>query len=70
MKQKVIYHRFIPVRLPVISTVTLWLLLDRLGAPGWAYGCLWMLAAIVTVAIVVTWRQTSYAEPVFKEDKP
>jgi hypothetical protein len=43
----VIANEYMPVRLPVIPTVALWLLLDRLAVPGWAWGVFWTVFAFL-----------------------
>ena len=51
MKRKtVIKSSSLPARPPTLAAIAWWLLLDRLGAPGWAYGVMWTLAAILFVA--------------------
>lgn len=42
----VIKSSSLPTRSPISFAVLFWLLLDRLGAPGWAYGVLWSLVAL------------------------
>lgn len=51
MKRKVaIKSSSLPARSPIASTVLFWLLLDRLGAPAWAYGVLWTLTGLCGIA--------------------
>jgi len=65
MKRKiVIKHSSLPVRSPVGGAILWWLLLDRLGAPAWAYGVLWTLVAIGAIAWIyylftTDWRDVS-----------
>lgn len=48
MKKKYISHANLPPRFPIYLAAVGWLLLDRLGAPGWAHGVLWTLVGLVT----------------------
>ena len=42
----------LPSQPPTFAAIVWWLLLDRLNAPGWAYGVLWTLVAIFFIAWV------------------
>lgn len=42
----------LPVPSPVLGVITLWLLMDRLGAPMWAYGVLGTFAALWLFAFI------------------
>jgi hypothetical protein len=56
---KVIDSENLPARLPLWSSITVWLLLDRLQAPGWVYGVMGTLFAIIWIAAIVKFfRQT------------
>jgi len=37
-KRKVVSEKNLPTRLPVWSSLIVWLLLDRFNPPGWAWG--------------------------------
>lgn len=50
----VIKSSSLPKRPPVGMAVLYWLLLDRLGAPGWAYGVLWSLVALCAIVFVIS----------------
>lgn len=44
-------------RLPVTFAIVWWLLLDRLDAPGWAYGVLGSVVVLAfTVWVMALWR--------------
>lgn len=43
----------LPPRLPLSHAAIGWLLLDRFDAPGWAFGVLWTLIALLVVGFVV-----------------
>lgn len=43
----VVARKHLPTRFRVWPLVTLWLLLDRLGIPSWAWGVFWTLAVLV-----------------------
>lgn len=47
IKIKVLPHKRLPTRLPIWNTATAWLLLDRGQAPGWLWGAVGVLLAIV-----------------------
>lgn len=37
---------------PVHAAIVWWLLLDRFGAPGWAFGVLWTAVAILAIGFI------------------
>ena len=53
MKKKVaIKASSMPARSPVGFAILMWLLLDRLGAPQWAYGVLWTIVGLLAIAFI------------------
>ncbi len=47
MKRKIVIKALsLPTRSPLGMAIVLWLLLDRLGAPGWVFGVLWTMIAL------------------------
>lgn len=47
MKRKIaIKSSSLPARSPVGTALLLWLFLEHIGAPGWAYGALWTVVAL------------------------
>jgi len=52
----VIKSSSLALRPPTFAAIVWWLLLDRLGAPGWAYGVLWTLVAIFFIVWVYRFR--------------
>lgn len=55
MKKKVVIKSSsLPMRSPIGAAVLYWLLLEQIGAPGWAYGVLWTLIGIAGVAYVIS----------------
>lgn len=42
-----------PLRLPWQATILLWLLLDRLHAPGWVWGAVGFLLVIVWISWLI-----------------
>lgn len=54
-KRKEINPKYLPTRLPIVSTAVLWLLLDRMAAPQWLWGAAglfvlaWWAAAIYVI---------------------
>jgi len=55
MKKKVVIKSSsLPMRSPAGAAVLYWLLLEHIGAPGWAYGMLWTLVCIGVVGYVAS----------------
>lgn len=52
-KKTAIKASSLQTRSPVSFAILMWLLLDRLGAPQWAYGVLWTLVAILTAGLIL-----------------
>ncbi|MCA1857437.1 hypothetical protein LE190_16105 [Massilia oculi] len=61
-KRIVIKTSSLPVRLPVTFTTSGWLLLDRLAAPGWAFGVFWTLVAALVVGFIYGLRHTEFKD--------
>ena len=60
MKKKVaIKHSSLPMRSTVGLAIVMWLLLDRLSAPGWAYGVLWTIVGILAIAFAYDLHRTT-----------
>lgn len=60
----------LPARSPVGFAILIWLLLDRLAAPDWAYGVLWTIVALATINWVVCFCTTVEQDvPGFGEKK-
>jgi len=58
----------LPTRSPFGLAILLWLLLDRLAAPGWAFGALWTVIALLAVMWVVSfWTESFRDVPGFGE---
>lgn len=51
---KVISHKHLPSRLPIMTTIVIWLLLDRLHPPGWYWGVVITLVAILWIGGIVS----------------
>lgn len=63
MKRKiVIKSSSLPMRSPIGFAILYWLLMDRLGAPGWAYGVLWTFVGLMTIVYVITFFATTYRD--------
>lgn len=57
MTEYVIHRKNLPTRIPLPFLAIVWLLLDRFGAPGWAFGVFWTLAVILLAACGVALYQ-------------
>lgn len=67
-REIVIKSSSIQARLPVGFAILFWLLLDRLGAPGCAFGVLWAVVALLVVMWVVSfWTESFRDVPGFGE---
>ena len=55
--RKVIARTNMPVRLPIWQTVTMMLVFDRFGAPGWLWGVALTLVAVQFVALYAVHRR-------------
>lgn len=65
---KVVKYKNLPARLPVWPTIVLWLLLDRLRAPGWVWGVCGTITALGwlgSLAQLLYQKETD----IFKEDQ-
>lgn len=51
-KKTVISFKSLPQRAPVHTAIVWWLLMDRLGAPAWAYGVMWTVVAILAIGFI------------------
>lgn len=51
-KRKVISRKNLPTRMPLALTIALGLLLDRCAAPGWVWGVVGTLMAVVWIAVI------------------
>ncbi len=49
---KVVHYRCLPAKIPVMSGITLWLLLDRLQVPAWVWGAVGAAYAILFLLCV------------------
>lgn len=72
MKTPKIDRRDLPTRFPVLATVVLWLLLDRLSPPGWVLGAAWTLWGIWWAVALYTAGQeeTRRVFPEAEADQP
>lgn len=51
--------RNLPTRMPTFPLITIWLLLDRFGAPAWAHGVYWTLAVLIMIIFGFSlWQET------------
>ncbi|HEY0062982.1 MAG TPA: hypothetical protein VGC21_12740 [Telluria sp.] len=58
----------LPTRSPLLAALVCWLMLDRLGAPEWAYGVMWTIFAVLaTVVLIERFTSTERDVPGFGE---
>ena len=55
MKRRVIHAKNLPVRIPIWSTATVWLLMDRFQVRGVWAGVVWTIWAILCVILLIGW---------------
>jgi hypothetical protein len=53
-KDKVIRYENLPRNLPLFQTLVIWLVFDRLSAPGWLWG-------VVVTLVVLIWSVSIFA---------
>jgi hypothetical protein len=61
--RKVISLKALPARIPVIPTCVAWLMLDRLDAPGWAWGVVMTFIGIVWIGSIAAIWINEYVDP-------
>lgn len=69
-KRRVISRTNMPARLPVWQTVTLVLVLDRVGVPGWLWGVALALTGVVWVLTYVIHRGEEAVDVLAAGDAP
>lgn len=67
-KRIVVAHKYMPTVWPITFSIASWLLMDRLGIPGWAWGVYWTLLAIIWIALSVSLFTEEARNPF--EDRP
>jgi hypothetical protein len=69
MKRKVVVKASsLPPRSPATFGIVMWLLLDRLQAPQWAYGVLWTFVGLIYFGYIYDlWRIEQRDIPGFGE---
>ncbi len=69
MKRKVIATRYLPTFVPFQTGFILWLVLDRVQAPGWVWGVLFtMYVAVLVGAVALALGQDRTGVPVMTDD--
>ena len=58
-RSTVIKSSSLPRRSPLGLAILFWLLLDRLGVPGWAFGVLWTLVGLLVLIWVISFKTES-----------
>lgn len=61
-KSVVIKSSSLPTRSPLLFAIVMWLLADRIGAPGWTYGVLWTFVALWAIVFVVGLFSTTFRD--------
>jgi hypothetical protein len=59
MKHSTVITSSLPTRSPLSLAILFWLLLDRLGAPGWAFGVLWTLVGLLVLIWLISFKTES-----------
>lgn len=68
-KSVVIKSSSLPMRSPLLFAIVMWLLADRLSAPGWVYGVLWTIVALLVILFVYSRFSTTFRDvPGFGEE--
>lgn len=69
-KNHVIKRSSLPQSSPVMFTAVMWLLLDRLDAPGWVWGSVGLLVVLVWIVAITRFVSDTEADvPGFGERK-
>lgn len=66
-ERKTIATKNLPTRIPLLSFVVIYLLLDKFNAPGYVYGIVGTLAVIILIALIYG-MCTEQEVDIFKED--
>lgn len=69
-KRKVISLRNLPETAPLTQTAVLCLVLDRFGAPGWAWGVALTLAALYWLVVLTLWATEERVDVFAQKDAP
>lgn len=64
-KRKVIARKNLPTHVPLHGGLTLWLLMDRLAPPDWAWGVIWTMFAVYAIVVFVITQTDEYVEMTF-----
>ena len=56
--RKVVSSTNLPARLPITFSIVMWLLLDRIQAPGYVYGIVFTIIGIMAIAAAIDiWKR-------------
>lgn len=64
-KDKKISYKNLPVRWPLWSSITTWLLLDRLQPPGWVWGAVGCVFALLWIILIIAFFTEEHVD-IFK----
>jgi hypothetical protein len=64
-KPKVVAHKNLPAKLPIVGTMVWWMVLDKLQAPGWLWGVAGTLG-VVFWAFSITALYLQDSQDIFK----
>jgi hypothetical protein len=56
MNKKVVAYKNLPTKFPLVPSIVLWLFMDRIHAPAWAWGAVWMFVGLLWVSYF--WQMT------------
>jgi hypothetical protein len=69
-KRFVIPYSQLPARLPFWQSLTAWLMLDRFDCPGWLYGVVGTLFALIWIVLIAQmWAQELKPLPGYGQQK-
>ncbi len=53
-KRNVLSRSNLPTQFPLLSSIVLWLVMDRLNSPQWLYGALGAIMALIWIGSIYT----------------
>lgn len=68
-KKQVINPKNYSSQVPIFSTITMWLFLDRLQAAGWVWGVVGTIGAIIWIVKIYSGLRLEKWVDIFEEEK-